>query len=200
MLPNPVAYHIYTGEPLPSPSLYTYILAGQGVVKWGVAPHFSAAIPLQGCKVAGLPLYPEGVVLNIPRIPAKWLYLVLDHARHCGQGIEQMYHFHWLAGQGWRVAVPRQQASAGQVSYHGGTETTVVLDLHSHHGMNAFFSGTDNRDEQGLRFYGVIGKIYSRPELILRVGVYGDWLELDPLELFDGLGPFTDSLTEEDPL
>ena len=48
--------------------------------------------------------------------------------------------------------------------------------------LPAFFSATDDRDEQGFRIYGVAGRLYTpRPELRLRVGVYGhsaplDWL------------------------
>jgi PRTRC genetic system protein A len=104
-----------------------------------------------------------------------------------------MYHFHYFPACGWRVSIPKQQASAGRVAYRGGCEPTVVLDLHSHHEMNAYFSSTDNADEQGCRFYAVIGKIYSRPELRLRLGMYGDFVELDPCLLFDGSGPFEEA-------
>jgi hypothetical protein len=51
----------------------------------------------------------------------------------------------------------------------------------------------DNRDEQGARFYAVIGRIYSRPEIRLRLGVYGDFVDLPAAALFEGLGPFTDA-------
>lgn len=205
LLPNPVDYHIYTGQEIPTPGLYAYILAGQGVIKLAETPHFRAALLICEDEITGLPLFlPEGIELKVPRIPARWLDAVLDHARKCGHHIEQMYHFHWWPlssgpgfaplGRGeWRVSVPGQDASAGRVNYHGGNEATIVLDLHSHHGMESFFSTTDNGDEQGLRFYAVIGRIYDRPELRLRVGVYGNWLELDPLELFDGLGPFVEA-------
>lgn len=133
--------------------------------------------------------------LKVPKIPASWLRAVLDHARRAGSSdlvsgaVEQMYHFHYL-DTGWRVSVPKQEASAGRVSYRGGGEASVGLDLHSHHEMDAYFSSTDDRDEQGARFYAVIGKIFTAPEIVLRLGLYGDWLDLDPLFLFDGLGPF----------
>lgn len=198
-LPNPINYHIYQGQPIPVPDLYAYVLAGNGVFKLAENEHFSAAIPLGWTgRIAGLPdLDMPPLVLCPPRIPAKWLYAVLDHAQRAGYTagslaatpIEQMYHFHWLP-EGWRVAIPKQQATAGHIGYQGGHEASIVLDLHSHHHMNSFFSPVDDKDEQGLRFYGVIGRIYSEPEIRLRVGVYGDWLDLDPLVLFDGLGPF----------
>jgi hypothetical protein len=36
--------------------------------------------------------------------------------------------------------------------------------------MKAFFSGTDDADEQGFRLYGVLGSIFERPTFMLRVG------------------------------
>ena len=140
--------------------------------------------------------------------PARWLWQVLEHAQKALAGnteitpVEQMYHFHWInsphptptpPGGAWRVSVPSQQASAGRVSYRGGNEASIVLDLHRHHAMPAYFSPVDNGDEQGCRFYAVIGKIYDRPEIRLRLGVYGDFIELEPLFLFEGLGPFTEA-------
>lgn len=139
---------------------------------------------------------PAAVQLHVPKIPTRWLAAVLEHARRCGQGgvvarpIEQMYHFHHLNGDGWQVSVPAQKASAGRVSYWGGNVASVVLDLHSHHEMGAFFSSTDNGDELGCRLYAVIGCIYSRPELRLRLGLYGSFAEVDLLAVFEGLGPF----------
>jgi hypothetical protein len=211
-LPNPVAYHIFTGQEIPAPDLYSYVLAGQGVIKLAESDQFRAAMVVAPGRIVGLPDYPVGVELRAPRIPATWLHTVLEHARRCGLSgsggrgeilrvIEQMYHFHWWAessGPGfapcgrWRVSIPKQEATAGHVAYRGGNEASIVLDLHSHHEMRAFFSETDDADEQGCRFYGVIGKIYSRPEIRLRLGVYGDWVEVSPLMLFDGLGPFID--------
>jgi PRTRC genetic system protein A len=198
-LPNPIKYHFYQGQDLPESWPYAYLVAQEGVYKMVDTPHFWAYVRLAACRVAGLYHFvdtPAAAILNVPKIPSTWLYAVLDHARKAGQPnggvlrpVEQMYHFHWLESC-WRVAVPKQKATTGQVTYRGGDEASVVLDLHSHHEMGAFFSQTDNRDEQNCRFYAVIGKIYSRPELRLRVGIYGDWAELDPLLLFEGLGPF----------
>lgn len=197
-LPNPIKYHVYTGQPLPDPWPYDYVLCRQGVVKRLQTRHFFANILVAAGQVAGLAEYPVNLAvldIDVPRIPATWLTRVLEDARQAGSNglvarpIEQMYHFHWKEGK-WQVSRPKQNASAGQVSYKGGFESSIVLDLHSHHDMGAFFSGTDNRDEQGCRFYAVIGRIYTRPEIRLRVGIYGDWLELDPLDLFEGLGPF----------
>ena len=114
---------------------------------------------------------------------------------------EAMYHFHWVLPRNaglrdeptWRVAVPAQSASAGRVCYRGGDDPAVVLDLHSHHQMAPFFSSTDDGDEQGCRFYGVIGHIYSDPAIRLRLGVYGDFMDIPARMLFEDLGPFEEA-------
>lgn len=205
-LPNPIKYHVYQGQYIPDAWPYAYVLAQQGVFKLVDTPHFYASLKVcNGRSVAGLPRWPEeGILFRVPRIPATWLYTVLEHARRCGSGgavsrpIEQMYHFHYFSGphnspEGRRVAAPAQKASAGRVEYWGGNEPTVVLDLHSHHEMAAYFSSTDNRDEQGCRLYGVIGRIYSRPEIRLRLGLYGDFVDVPAERVFEELGPFVEA-------
>lgn len=105
--------------------------------------------------------------------------------------VEQMYHFHHIGGA-WQVAIPKQTATAARVTYRGGNEASIALDLHSHHEMGAYFSPTDDRDELGARFYAVIGRIYSRPEIRLRLGLYGIFIDLAATTLFEDLGPFCD--------
>ena len=57
--------------------------------------------------------------------------------------------------------------------------------------MHAFFSSTDDADEQGFRLYVVIGNVDTdRPTLAARVGVYGHHMIIDPSVIFDDLGPF----------
>lgn len=200
MLPNPITYHIHRpGSAPPDCQPCGYVIAQNGVFKVADTPHFHAGVHLAPARIAGLAPWPGERRLNVPRIPARWLRAVLDHAQCAGRGggilrpVEQMYHFHWCDGAGWRVAVPKQNASAGHVGYRGGHEAGVVLDLHSHHGMAAYFSEVDDRDELGCRYYAVIGRIYDRPEIRVRLGIYGDRVEVPATEIFESLGPFVDA-------
>ena len=57
--------------------------------------------------------------------------------------------------------------------------------------------GTDDRDEQGFRFYGVAGRLDSNtPELVLRAGIYGNFGQIDWSEVFDGRCPATINVQE----
>ena len=69
----------------------------------------------------------------------------------------------------------------------------VLLDLHSHGNMSAFWSQTDEGDEQGFRAYGVVGRLDTQPEIRLRLGVYGYWFPIPVGVLFDGTHPFIDA-------
>jgi len=64
---------------------------------------------------------------------------------------------------------------------------TLVLDIHSHNTMGAFFSATDNADEKEARIYGVIGKLNQDwPEMKFRAGDgKGGWIELNPYDVFE---------------
>ena len=66
----------------------------------------------------------------------------------------------------------------------------MVAEFHSHGSLPAFFSATDDRDEQGFRIYGVTGRLDTvEPELSLRVGVYGHFAPLEWSRVFDGPDP-----------
>lgn len=110
-----------------------------------------------------------------------------------------MYHFRFSSEQGWSVTRPEQAQSWSRVGY-SYDPAGVVVDLHSHHTMPAFFSPTDDGDERGGRFYAVMGHLdQAHPQLILRLGLYGHWLYNVPgLALFDDLGPFVDTYVDEE--
>lgn len=92
----------------------------------------------------------------------------------------------WKAPNCYRIKYPPQQRDATSVKY--ATLPNTVVDIHSHGSMGAFFSNTDNQDEQGLRLYMVVGKLDTLfPEVRLRVGVYGYFRDIQLEEVFHGL-------------
>jgi hypothetical protein len=76
---------------------------------------------------------------------------------------EAMAHIVWSPDTGYRVAIPTQIVSGAHVSYewdHLAPNEVVLVDIHSHNSMGAFFSGTDNGDDNNkLQFSGVIGQL-----------------------------------------
>jgi len=197
MFDNLVTYHIQRSGPLPASDAvaYQYILAATGIYLRAENRFFDVLLPLARCQVRGLaPLKPY-FRLKVPRLPGRLLAAVLadaQRARRRDGGLkEALYHFHH---DGARVGVlkPAQRATAASVVAIEGKAADITLDLHSHGNLGAFWSETDNGDEQGFRVYGVIGRLDKRPEIRLRVGVYGYWFPLPVSALFDGPGGLVD--------
>jgi len=205
MIDNLVTYYIHKRDPLPANDAlaYQYVLAGNGVFVRAETRFFTALLPVTACTVRGLPPLRPQFQLLVPRIPARLLDAVLADAqcaRRPDNGLnEVLYQFHHH-GRAVQVKKPAQQATPTSVATSVATRVTtavadaasIICDLHSHGNMRAFFSQTDNADEQGARLYTVIGRLDSEPEMRLRVGLYGYWLALPLTAVFTNNGPFKD--------
>ena len=201
MFDNLVTYHVHKCDPLPATNAlaYQYIMAGNGIFVRAETCFFTALLPVTACTVRGLPLLHSRFRLLVPRIPGHLLDTVLADARRArrpGNSLnEVLYQFHHHV-RAVQVKKPPQQTTPTSITTHVTTAAHdaagIICDLHSHGNMCAFFSQTDNADEQGARFYAVIGRLDSAPEMRLRVGVYGYWLPLPLTAVFTANGPFKD--------
>ena len=205
MIDNLVTYHVHKRDPLPANDAlaYQYVLAGNGVFVRAETCFFTALLPVTACTVRGLPPLRPQFQLLVPRIPARLLDAVLADARRARRpdnGLNEVlyqFHHHRRAVQ---VKKPAQQTTptsvttsvAASVTTAVADAATLMCDLHSHGNMRAFFSQTDNADEQGARLYAVIGRLDSEQEMRLRVGVYGYWQPLPLTAVFTNNGPFKD--------
>lgn len=201
MFDNLVTYHVHKRNPLPANDAlaYQYILARNGIFIRTETRFFEAVLPVVSCMVRGLDLLHHSFQLNGPRIPTRLLDTILSDARRArrpsGALNEVLYQIHHH-GQTVQVKKPPQQATAVSVTTSvtttGSDDGSILCDLHSHGNMPAFFSQTDDADEQAAKLYAVIGKLDTAPEIRLRVGVYGYWLSLPLTAVFTGNGPFKD--------
>jgi PRTRC genetic system protein A len=210
MFPNLVTYTIHPGKagatlPPYDALAYQYTLAANGVFLQAKTHFWHVLMPLAGCQVRGLqPLWPH-FQLNVPLLPAALLNDVLPDARHASRSEdnrqlnEALYWFHHpghCRGQ-IRVTRPSQQATPTRVRHAGAAPADVILEMHSHGSLPAFWSPTDNQDEQGALLYGVIGRLDSdRPEIQLRLGVYGYHFPLPLTALFDDVSCLHDLYKE----
>ncbi|HRQ42142.1 MAG TPA: Mov34/MPN/PAD-1 family protein [Chloroflexota bacterium] len=202
MFANLVTYHVHKQNPLPpSDALaYQYILAGNGLFIRAETHFFEAILPIAPCTVRGLAPLRHHFRLKVPRIPDRLLDTVLANARRArrpdGGLNEVLYQFHHH-GQTVQVKKPAQQATPTSVLATGMDDPAIICDLHSHGPMRAFFSQTDDADEQSARIFAVIGKLDTEPEIRLRVGVYGYWQPLPVTAVFTGTGSFKDLYLKE---
>lgn len=184
-------------QPIEPGVFYEYVVAGNGLFIRAERSQFSVMVPIASVKLRGLYDVTSAVELKVERVPGVWLRSVLDSARRA-MPCERMYQFHCNGDlHMWRCSTPEQSATPTSVKFKDDGES--VIDLHSHNSMPAFFSDTDDGDEQGFRFYCVIGRIDTEtPQIRCRVGVYGHHMDVPALDIFDDLGPFTDLYGKED--
>lgn len=192
-----VRYHLYEGEPLPPVSAsYDYVLAGNGLFIRAKSPFMEVCWPLATVNVALLPHLKPFVTLPCGRLNGAILeHLYVDAERLARRQLEQLYYVLFDDNRRrWTVIRPPQIATAGRcIDPNPSRYPNIFCEIHSHHRMPAFWSETDNADEQGFRFYAVLGGLLSKPpEMRLRLGVAGHQLDLPVTTLFTHSGPFTD--------
>ncbi len=188
-------------DPLPEydAALSEYIFGTNGVHRRARRPGLEAVVPAK--PPTGLLKPVECFVrLSAPRVPVHLVRKMLDEARRqcnrtnsvrkCCEFVETLFFFLWNDSESnWSLHVPPQDQTRWSVR---ATDTSAdsayvnaLIEVHSHHWERAFFSREDNLDEVGFRIYGVLGRIFSHPELKVRVSVYGDWWELPAGQIFE---------------
>ncbi len=204
-LPRPLVDYLVARDGLPPPGgmAYDYVLAGDGL--WLAAENATLAIrtSVARCTVRGLPPLGGACALRHGRIPG-WIWegCAAIARLWANVSLEVLLLVTCDAGGHYALVVPEQAVSAARVRYEPPAlpaGATVALALHSHHRLPAYFSATDDGDEQGLALYGVLGRLdTARPEVALRVGAYGAWLPVPWGAVFAGeRGAFRD--TQFDP-
>lgn len=129
-------------------------------------------------------------LVNNQKIPVQMLWDILEFFKKVmamvppggnGHGdYEAMAHIVWnKTTQSYRVAIPTQQVSKARVSYdwsHVKEDEEVILDIHSHNSMDAFFSSTDENDDKTYAgISGVAGRLDTNsPKVIWRFNAYKD--------------------------
>ena len=165
---------------------YDYVLGVGGIYVQSESAHLTARILVASAEVRGLAPVSEKVALTHGLIPAHvfgpglaWLLAAPD--------TERFFAIRW-DGSAYRLVVPPQEGTASSLSYQ--PPAGVVAEFHSHGRHSAFFSATDDGDEQGFRIYGVVGRLDTpRPELALRLGIYGHFAPVQWFQVFGGPCP-----------
>lgn len=186
---NLVKYHFMDTDRLvvgDQETLFEYILAKNGVFAYARNEFFSAAIPVLQAKdqrrqIRGLQnVYPTIKLQNKTRVPAELLKRMVTLSRRAMPN-EILFHLTWQANE-WVLQTPPQKTGQG---FARPLEDNVYIpiEVHSHNTMAAVFSSIDDRDETGLRIYGVLGRV-DQPvvDFRLRISIYGHYSVL-PYEL-----------------
>jgi PRTRC genetic system protein A len=160
---------------------YDYILAADGLYLRAKNPQLAVNMCIAPQVVRGLAPLKEEIQLLHGKIPMHFLNLALS-ILCLKPDIEQYLAVTWQGN--YSLTVSSQLQTAESVTYE--TLLDTVLDIHSHvGGVPAHFSGIDNRDEQGLCLYAVVGDLRNLcPTIELRLGIYGYFIPLGKEDIF----------------
>ncbi len=165
---------------------YDYVLGSGGLYVQSESANLTARMPVAPAQVRGLAPVSEKVEIAHGPIPAHLFELGLRWFRQVPD-TERFFAVGW-DGQAYRMVVPPQAGTGSSLTYR--PPAGVVAEFHSHGRHRAFFSATDDGDEQGFRIYGVVGRLdTAQPEFTLRLGIYGHFAPLDWRQVFDGPPP-----------
>ena len=185
--------------------LYEYVAGANGVFVRAQRPGLEAMI-----WVASTPQPVRGLVELSPyvsmdqRVRAVQVGRMFEMAYRAG-GKEILFYM-WpdigftTLNDDWKLMLPDQEQSGASVHpvdpFAGGTKTAI--EVHSHHNMPAFFSPTDDREEHtGFRIYAVMGDLGRYPSMLVRVGIYGHFMNIPAQWVFDLPLGVRDALYEE---
>ena len=175
---------------------FDYVLGTGGLYVQSESANLTARVLVASAQVRGLAAVTEKLTLAHSPIPAHVFELGLGWVL-AAPGTERFFAIRW-DGDGYRLVVTPQEGTGSSLSYE--PPAGVVAEFHSHGKHSAFFSATDDRDEQGFRIYGVVGRLDTpAPELALRLGIYGHFAPLAWRQVFDGPHPPGLRLTGEGP-
>mgnify|MGYP001795843538 FL=1 len=198
MIPNLVTHHVHKERPLPESDAvgYQYVIGSNGIFVRAENRFFSACIPVSRCTIRGLKPVMMQFRLKMNCLNGNLLTAAYRDARRAvnqdGRLNELLYQLRQQPDGRLQMIKPKQRTTPTSISSWPTAADSVICDLHSHGTMPAYFSETDNQDEQGLRLYAVIGNLLRTPEICLRVGVYGYWQSLPVTAVFTHAGPFLD--------
>ena len=180
---RPVGYLLNTREGLNGESgmFYDYIVAENGLFIRAQNSLIKATLCISPVEVRGLSPLDEHIELVNGKISGHLYELSLSIM------MVRNYEEEYLAitwENEYRLRMSALERSAASVKYENLPST--VMDIHSHHGMKARFSGQDDTDEQGLRLYMVVGRLDTLlPEVELRLGAYGYFVPVSVEEVFN---------------
>ena len=181
--------------------LYTYVFGRDGVYIKGERPRLSCQFQIgSSYPIRGLSEIEEYFTFEPKRIPSVLVEDMITRARQEAlRDLEILFHFvEGPAGSGvhsansfggWTLAVPEQtQSHASCKPVDSGPDSShsrALVEVHSHHNMEAYFSAGDDKDEQGFRIYAVIGNVLNAPEINVRLGLHGHFWRIPSNWVFE---------------
>ena len=195
------SYHIGTAGVAESTKANNVILGSNGVFilkRLTINENKVKVLTKAGTKIPGLPIIAESVAVKVSnKIPLNILRSILGsfHAISSKMNTEAAAQVFKKPDGTIEIYYPEQEVSGASARYrndgdaehikHWG-ESQMILEVHSHNTMGAFFSGTDNANERRPSIYGVFGLFGTkRASSVFRFRYEGLEKKLTLSDIFD---------------
>lgn len=162
-----------------------YVIAGNGLfIREAKHPLVQGCIRIAAAQLKGAS--PRKAELNLVhgKIPAR---LILEGIRWMSEAPanERFFSISLTEKGQYSLTIPDQNGTSSSLAYQPPEKAVAEFHSHGHHG--AYFSATDDQDEQGCRIYGVIaGLPEKQPRAALRLGIYGYFAKLSWNQIAQG--------------
>lgn len=127
--------------------------------------------------------------LDAGKIPGKLLDEIIAFFRKDPEKEAAAQIFYDAERKEYRVHYPPQEAGSCSVVFRRDPELendcVLMMDVHSHGRMQAFFSTVDDHDEKGTRLFLVIGRLDKAVQCRLRAGIAGSYREVPIADVFE---------------
>lgn len=153
-------------------------------------------------EVEELPFCREGFRFLLPKIPYELLEQILSFFRYYAERekpVEAFAQILWdTKTKQYFIHIPPQKVGTAwvdtdwdshmfeEMTESGEPRYIAVLQIHSHHHMEAVFSKTDDACEKATMLYVVVGRLNEFfPTLNVRAGIGGRYITVDPAQVFE---------------
>ena len=151
---------------------YDYILASNGLFILGKQPWLTGSALVAAATIRGLAPWIDVLDWPYGKPHASFFEAALRFFRERYPDEAYMAMTAPWPGQYSLRVPPNQEASSASVKYEPPGK--IVIDFHSHGSMPAFFSKTDDADDQGFKIAIVVGRLdLPVPQVRIRLCVYG---------------------------
>lgn len=165
-----------------------YLWAGNGIFRSVSRTEFSATIAHSLVTTPGLvKLIPEFKLL-VPQVPQNKVKAIIDRINQ-HPDLEQLFYLYWR-GTAWEVICPEQECTPTNCISLEQYPEPAAIEIHSHGSMRAFFSSTDDREENGCRISTVIGRSNERLEIVSRVCAHGLFLDVSSDRIYQNINSY----------
>ena len=151
-------------------------------------------------KAASFQKVRAGFIPALPKIPFSILSEILAFFKSYiteEKVTEALAYIFWSKSEEkYFVHIPKQEVSKASVDTTemplNDERFTLVMEIHSHNTMSAYFSADDDKDERATGLYAVVGRFDKVfPDILVRISVGGKFVQVPLEDVFDGfMGDF----------